>query len=131
MGKIDLGTTESFGTNKDSIVIRHYVAGIKGGVVLDVDGFEGDKIAAGHIIIQTTDEYETYKPLNVSNGNYVALPSNHQYVGVAVATVEKDEPIVGVMYSGEVNDKACPCPMGASLIAALKTAVPTLVFKHD
>ena len=133
MSVIDLGTTESYGFGKDPIVIRKYIAGIIGGKVLDADGFTENEIKAGHIIIRSvvSGEKETYKPLGVSNGNYVSLPENHEYAGVAVATVPVTEPIVGIMYNGEVNDVASPFPVNATLKAALKVSLPTLTFLHD
>lgn len=44
MSVVDVGTLESFGFGTDPIVIRNYVAGIKGGKVLDVDGFTEEYI---------------------------------------------------------------------------------------
>lgn len=129
MSVIDVGTKESFGFGTDPIVIRNYVAGIKGGKVLDVDGFSEEYIKAGHVIIMETAT-ETYKPMPVSGGAYASLPSGHEYVGVAYATKSAKEPLVSIMYSGTVNDKACPYPVD-SIKAALKTALPTLVFNHD
>lgn len=129
MSVVDLGTIESFGFDKDPIVIRNYVAGIKGGKVLDVDGFTPEFIKAGHVIIKETAT-DTYKPMPVSGNAYGSLPDGHEYVGVAYATKAKSEPFVAIMYSGTVNDVASPYPID-SIKAALKTALPTLVFNHD
>lgn len=129
MSVIDVGTFESFGFGTDPVVIRNYVAGIKGGKVLDVDGFTEEYIKAGHVIIKETAT-ETYKPMPVSGGAYASLPSGHEYVGVAYATKSANEPLVAIMYSGTVNDKASPYPLDG-IKAALKAAVPTLVFNHD
>lgn len=129
MSVVDLGTIESFGFDKDPIVIRNYVAGIKGGKVLDVDGFEPEYIKAGHVIIRET-ETDTYKPMPVKGDAYDILPSGHEYVGVAYATKAKSEPFVAIMYSGTVNDVASPYPID-SIKAALKSTLPTLVFNHD
>lgn len=131
MGAIDLGSKHNYSFGKDDVVIRNFVADIKGGKVLDVEGFGGTVIKTGHIIIRTTDENETYKPLNVTDGNYVTLPSGHEYAGVALATVPVTDPFVGIMYSGEVNDVASPYPITSELKTALKSALPTLVFLHD
>lgn len=113
----------------DSIVIRHYVAGITGGRTLDMTGFAGSVISAGHIAIRDTQS-DTYKPMPVADGAYSSLPANHEYVGVVVCSQPADKPLVGIMYSGEVNDKASPYPIDG-IKAALKTALPTLVFLHD
>jgi hypothetical protein len=126
---IDVGTIESFGFGKDPIVIRKYIAGVKGGKVLDVSGFTEEFIRAGHVIIHDTTN-DVYKPMPVSSGAYGSLPSNHEYVGVAVATKSVKEPFVSIMHTGVVNDVASPYPLD-TIKTALKTAVPTLVFEHD
>lgn len=125
----DVGTIESFGFGKDPIVIRKYIAGIKGGKVLDVTGFTEDYIRAGHVIVRDKTN-DTYKPMPVSSGAYGSLPSNCEYVGVAVSTKSVKEPFVSIMHTGVVNDEASPYPL-TSILSALKSAVPTLVFEHD
>lgn len=118
----------------DSIVIRHYRAGIKGGRTLDMTDFpSGLKcIKAGHVVIRSTEDDTLYKPMPVASDgkNYASLPSNFEYVGVVVATKPVDYPLVGIMYDGEVNDVASPYPV-TSIKAAMKTALPGLVFMHD
>lgn len=126
---IDVGTIESFGFGNDPIVIRNYVSGDKGGRVLDVTGFTEEYIRAGHVIIKETAT-NTYKPMPVSDGAYAALPEGHEYVGVAYSTKSVAEPFVAIMYAGTVNDVASPFPVD-DIKAALKTALPTLVFNHD
>lgn len=129
MGTIDVGSMESFGFGNDPIVIRKYIAGIQGGKVLDMTGFTGDYIRSGHVVIRDTEK-DVYKPMPVSSDAYGALPANHEYIGVVTATKSAKEPFVSIMYNGEVNDVASPYSID-SIKAALKTAVPTLVFKHD
>lgn len=126
---IDVGTIESFGFGKDPIVIRNYVSGDKGGRVLDVTDFTEEYIRAGHVIIKETAT-NTYKPMPVSGGIYSSLPEGHEYVGVAYSTKSVAEPFVAIMYAGTVNDVASPFPVD-NIKAALKTALPTLVFNHD
>lgn len=126
---IDVGTIESFGFGNDPIVIRNYVSGDKGGRVLDVTDFTEEYIRAGHVIIKETAT-NTYKPMPVSDGAYAALPEGHEYVGVAYSTKSVAEPFVAIMYAGTVNDVASPFPVD-DIKAALKTALPTLVFNHD
>lgn len=125
----DVGTIESFGFDKDPIVIRKYVAGVKGGKVLNVDDFEEEYIKAGHVVVYdaTNDEY---KPMPVSDGKYGALPSGCVYAGVVVATKAVAEPFVSIMHTGVVNDVASPYALD-TIMEALKAAVPTLVFEHD
>ena len=131
MSAIDVGTIESFGFGNDPIVIRKYVAGIKGGKVLDVSNFKGEFIRAGHVIIRDK-ESDTYKPMpvNFNGDNYETLPEKHEYVGVCYATKSVKEPFVSIMHTGVVNDAAGPYPLD-TINAALKAAIPTLVFEHD
>lgn len=118
----------------DSIVIRKYGAGIKGGRTLDMTDFPTDLkcIKAGHVVIRSASDETLYKPMPVSTDGtaYGALPDGYEYVGVVVATKPVDYPLVGIMYAGEVNDTASPYPV-TSIKAALKTALPGLVFMHD
>ena len=118
----------------DSIVIRNYGAGIKGGRTLDMSDFPSDLkcIRAGHVVIRSTTDETLYKPMPVAAGGnaYDSLPEGFEYVGVVVATKPVDYPLVGIRYAGEVNDVASPYPV-TSIKAALKTALPGLVFMHD
>lgn len=127
---VDLGTYEAFGFGNDPIVIRRYLAGIKGGKVLDVTNFTEEFIRAGHIVVRHK-ESDVYMPLPVANGEYAALPTGCEYVGVVVSSKAKTEPFVAIMHTGVVNDAACPYPMKDELKTALKAAVPTLVFERD
>lgn len=122
---------QTMGTGMDPVVIRKYIAGITGGRTLDVSGFPLDIIKAGHMVIRDTAN-DTYKPMPLAAGNeaYGTLPASHEYVGVLVRRVSKEAPLAAIMYSGEVNDVASPFPID-SIKAALKTALPTLVFLHD
>ena len=117
----------------DSIVIRKYGAGITGGRTLDMENFPSNLkvIRAGHVVIRSTTDETDYKPMpvNQAGDGYASLPANHEYVGVVVATKPVDYPLVGIMYAGEVNDVASPYPVD-SIKAALKTALPGLVFMH-
>ena len=118
----------------DSIVIRKYGAGITGGRTLDMTDFPADLkcIKAGHVVIRSTEDETLYKPMPVAAGGeaYDSLPANYEYVGVVVATKPVDYPLVGIMYAGEVNDVVSPYPV-SSIKAALKSALPGLVFMHD
>jgi len=131
MSAINIGSTNSWGYGLEPVVIRHYEDGIKGGKVLDVTGFTEDVIQCGHVIIKKTiDGVDNYRPMPVSNGAYGTLTSGYSYAGICVTTVPVTEPIVGIMTSGEVNDKAVPFSM-SSILSAFKTAVPTIRFDHD
>lgn len=123
-----VGETTFYDSGKSSVIVRNYVNGIIGGVILDMTGFDGD-IQCGHIIIRDTTTGE-YKPMPVSGDAYQALPGNCEYVGICITDAPKDTPHVGVMTAGEANDKAVPYPVD-TIKAALKTAVPTLQWGHD
>lgn len=130
MAAIDIGTEQVFKAGLDSVVIRHYGDGVKGGKVLDVSGFNEEFVQTGHIIIKDTAT-DVYKPMPVANGAFGALPNGCEYVGICVTTQPKEEPIVGIMTDGEVNDEAMPFTMSAAIKAAFKSAVPTIRFDHD
>ena len=132
MGKIDIGSMESFSFENDPIVIRADFRGIEGGQVLNVDDYNEEYIRAGQLIIRETGKDDPeYKPLGIQNGGYAALPNGYEYVGVCRATKPKTEPFVGIMTWGEVNDLASPYPITAALKATLKTALPHITFEHD
>lgn len=116
----------------DSVVIRRYGAGIIGGRTLDVSDYPYDVIKAGHVIIASDDE-TLFKPMPLKASGYDqydTLPGSHHYAGVLVRSVTKDAPLAAIMYDGEVNDKASPYSVD-SIKAAMKTALPGLVFMHD
>lgn len=128
--KHDIGSSAAFEFGNDPIVIRVYGKSIIGGRLLEVTGYNEDYIRKGQLIIR--DETNGFsKPLPIVNGAYDSLPNGFVYEGVAKATVSKDEPFVGVMYEGEVNDLASPYPLTSALLTALKTALPELAFKHS
>lgn len=132
MGKIDIGSMESFSFENDPIVIRADFKGIDGGAVLNVDGYTEEHIRAGQLIIREKDKEDPeYKPLGVENGNYKALPEGYEYAGICRSTKSVKEPFVGIMTWGEVNDIASPYPITAALKETLKTALPHIGFEHD
>ena len=117
----------------DTIVIRHINSSITGGRTLDVSGFTDSVIKAGHIVVRKKDSDGAYiySPLGVKNGAYVALPDGAEYVGVVINSMPSDEPVVGIMDDGRVNDVAMPYPITDDMRKALKTALPNLIFEHD
>lgn len=134
LGKFDSGL---YSDGMDSIVIRHYGSGITGGRSLDMTGFPDTVIKAGHLVIRALDEdgeNYTYKPMPVvsATGKYDSLPANHEYCGVVVAAKNADEAMVGIMDDGRVNDVAMPYQFAdATQRAAVKAALPNLIFEHD
>lgn len=118
----------------DSIIIRQFNGGITGGATLDMTGFDGP-IKSGHLAIRTLDEdgvNYTYKPMPVNGEKYGSLPANHEYAGVVIASKTNDYPLVGIMDDGRVNDVAMPYQFADSTQrAAVKAALPNLIFEHD
>jgi len=118
----------------DDVVIRQYIGGIIGGRTLDMTDFSEDVIQAGHVVIRALDEdgeNYTYKPMPVSDGAYGTLPDKYEYAGVVVRSKPKEEPFVGIMDDGRVNDIAMPYPLTSDMKTAIKTALPKLIFEHD
>lgn len=128
---MSLSKTEVLEFGIDSVVIRNYIAGITGGKALDTTGYTPKYIQAGHVVIRDTAT-GTYKPmpLNTDGTAYATLPTGSEYAGFVVSTVLTDEPLVGIMYAGEVNDKAVPYSVD-SIASAIKTALPQIAFYHD
>ena len=132
MGAIDIGYNKEIISGPDSIIIRHFGDGIKGGMVLDMTGFTPEILKCGHVIIKNAND--TYKPmpLNEAGTAYTSLPANHSYVGFAIHNCEwaKEGSLVGIITDGEVNDQALPYDF-STIAAAFKAAVPTIRFDHD
>ena len=125
------GESHVISDGMDSSVLRHQGAGIQGGRTLDTEGFAPEVVKAGHVVIRDT-ETGAYKPMpvNADGKTYAALPANHEYVGVVVASQPANCAMCAIMYDGEVNDLASPYPVDG-IKAAMKTALPKLVFMHD
>ncbi|MEN0095902.1 MAG: hypothetical protein AAGB30_11005 [Pedobacter sp.] len=123
------------GTNvinaNDSIVIVDNLQSIRGGRTLDTTGFGPDVIKAGHVIIKETST-GNYKPMPLTTGDtvYDALPTGHTYAGILIATILKNKPFAGILVRGTVNPNATPFAM-ASILAAVKTALPLIDFRAD
>lgn len=111
----------------DSIVIQKYISGIKGGRTLDVTGFAGSVIKAGHVIIVKNG---VYAPMPVNGEAYAALPEGAAYAGVLYRSIPAAKPAASIMTWGEVNVEAVPYPM-ATILAAFKTACPHIDFIKD
>lgn len=129
---INLTTESALDTSKDSIVIRLNTFTLEGGRVLDVTGFAPANIQAGHIVIRE-DATGVYKPNPVSGTAFSALPEDHSYAGIVVASVDKvtQGGGVAVMTQGAVNTQAMPYTMTAPIEAALKAALNQIYFTYD
>jgi len=115
-------------TGNDSIVIVEYLEGVPGGRTLDVTGFTPEVIPAGHVLIK--DASGIYKPMPVSGAAYGALPEDHTYAGVLVASIPTAKPFAGIMVRGTVNPAASAYTI-ASILTAVKTALPLIRFEQD
>jgi len=66
----------------------------------------------------------------LGGGAYSSLPSGHTYAGINISTILTAKPFSGIMYHGVVNNLAAPYTM-TSILAAFKTAVPSIYFVTD
>lgn len=122
-------TKESIVFGNDNIVIRDVFEDIRGGRTLDVTGFTPEVIKAGHVIIKEAATGE-FKPMPLSGEAYAALPEGHTYAGILIASIPTNQPFAGIMIRGNVNHNAAPFPM-ATILAAVKTALPLITFLED
>lgn len=122
----------SVDTGNDSIVIVLNAETIPGGRTLDVTGFTPDVIKAGHIIIEDTATKEL-KPLPVNAGGtaYAALPANHTYKGVLVASILKTKPFASILVRGTVNEEAFKNGGGFTTPADAKENLVLIRFTQD
>jgi hypothetical protein len=66
----------------------------------------------------------------VSNAAYAALPTNHTYAGILIASILTKKPFAGILVRGTVNPAAAPYPM-TSILSAVKAALPLIDFRED
>jgi hypothetical protein len=66
----------------------------------------------------------------VSNAGYAALPANHAYAGILIASILTKKPFAAILVRGTVNPAAAPYPM-SGILAAVKTALPLIDFRED
>lgn len=128
----DLGNSrKEILTGNDNIVIKKYFDGYDGGRTLNMDGYPLDTIQAGHVVIRDTVRKE-FKPmpLKATKDAYDALPQDHEYVGIVVATQPANRPFVGILTNGTVNHMATPFPMD-DILDDVKKACPQIEFRED
>lgn len=132
MSAIDIGWSKEILSGNDSIVIRNYVDGIKGGKVLDMTNFAPEVLKTGHVIIKNSNDIYKPMPLNADGTAYDSKPEGYTYVGICMTTVEwaKEGSAVGIMTAGEINDVAAPYDF-STIASAFKSDVPTIRFDHD
>jgi hypothetical protein len=66
----------------------------------------------------------------VASAAYAALPANHTYAGILIASILTKKPFAGILVRGTVNPAAAPYPM-TSILSAVKTALPLIDFRED
>lgn len=123
---------------EDSVIVQKWIAGIKGGRALDVDGITDSVIHAGRVII--TDGKGTYKPLPIKAASteddggtsaYDTLPEGYKYIGVLYRSVLTKEPGASILTEGQVNEVAAKNANGVDVPADFKTACPLIEFISD
>ena len=129
---------QSFADGYDGIVIRHAFEDKVGGATLDATGYARNYIRRGHLIIKAADGTLKPMPLNTGGTTYAALPAEHTYYGVAnnSADVQGSGIQVGILHRFAMNHKVVDAASGvfgipASILAAVKTALPLATFKGD
>lgn len=123
---------QSLIVEKDNIAIVDVLQTIRGGKALYVTGFTPAIIKAGHVIIRATTGSKDYKPMPLNAGAtaYAALPADHEYAGILIASIPTNKAAAGIMLRGTVNPAACPFPLTA-ILADVKTALPLILFRED
>ena len=88
----------------DSIVVKKFLNGILGGVVLDVTGYADSVVHAGQAVITNGSGY---KPMPILGETYGAMPEGYKYCGVIYRTA-KAKDAVSIMFRGIVNKHKAP-----------------------
>lgn len=104
-------------SGNDSIVIVKALGDIPGGRTLNVEGFDGTVVKAGHVVIAKGNDY---KPMPVNGEAYGDLPEGYNYVGVVKATITTKDPRSAIVTLGQVNEAASPYPVTSAMKNALK-----------
>lgn len=122
----------------DGVIVRKHIAGLAGGRSLDLTSYTAKVVPCGLPII--TNGNGTYKPLTPAS-NAFTLPENYSYAGICGATILAGKG-ASVITAGVINEKAMIAniakffPTGITnqatvSLAALKTALPHLIFEAD
>jgi len=117
-------------TTLDSIIIKKVDHDIPGGKTLDVTGVTEEVLKAGRVIIVETAT-GVHKPLGITDGAYVALPSLHTYKGILIATILTKRPFASVMLGGDVNEGAVINYDLPAIPSGAKTALTHILFTQD
>lgn len=105
MPTADLSRSFSVDTSGDSVVIQEQLEVIPGGRTLDVTGVTAEALKAGHVLIEETAT-GNIKPLGITSGAYVTLPTGHTYKGILYTTILTAKPLASILVRGTVNEEA-------------------------
>jgi hypothetical protein len=128
MAIVDLTSEpQNVDTSKDFVIIQECYFDKPGGTSLDLNGFTGGTVSAGHLVI--TDASGNYKlmPLDANKTAYAALPGSHNYAGVVKNSVAAAKPFAAILLEGVVNEAACPY----AIPAGAKSALTKITFRQD
>lgn len=123
---------------EDSVIVQKFIAGIKGGRALNVEGITDNVIHAGRVII--TDGKGTFKPLPIKTTTptegspttaYDALPQGYKYAGILYRSILTKEAGASILTEGQVNEVAAKNANGVDIPADFKTAMPLIEFISD
>ena len=89
----------------DSIVVKKFINGLLGGVMLDPMGYEKNVYLAGQCVI--TDGEGNYKAMPILGETYGEMPDGFYYAGVVYRSALVTQP-VSVMFRGVVNKAKAP-----------------------
>jgi hypothetical protein len=117
-------------TTLDGVIIKTVTYDIPGGKTLDVTGITEEVLKAGRVIIIETATGKL-KPLKIATGAYDALPANHAYKGILIATILTKRPFASVMLGGDVNEGAVINYGLPAIPAGAKTALTQILFTKD
>lgn len=127
MPQVEIGKSEGIDLSNDTKVIQKNLETIPGGRSLDVTGITETVLKAGRVVIK--DANGNHKPLAISGSSYVALPSNHTYAGILVASILTAKPFASILVRGTVNDSAAQAVAELPAVpAGAKTALPLIRF---
>lgn len=117
-------------TTLDCIIIKTVTYDIPGGKTLDVTGVAEEVLKAGRVVIVETAT-GAHKPLKIVTGSYEALPANHTYKGILIASILTKRPFASVMLGGDVNEGAVINYGLPAIPADAKTAFAHILFTKD
>lgn len=120
-------TPVQFDTTMDVVIIEKLSNDIPGGKTLVVTGITEPVLKAGRVIIEETAT-KKLKPLKIVDGAYEALPANHTYKGILVATIKTNKAFASVMIGGQVNEAAIINYELPAVPSAAKTAFKNILF---